>query len=250
MREVAIATRTKNKNILTFLNSNIKPKLNFCKIIITNYSDNNFAYLLFAFDDKLSSRIEKIIRDGIIEYIENSYKVDYLKGKIKNGTADSLTFETYIKVLSVFDKTTDQTAMERIIFFNQTFFIDSFLEFRLAPLKKHWDNLAELSSDNLMVFSSETFIEVIRFLLSTIDINSYKVKIICKNNIFKIYNMLNKNDKIKKIAECEDDIELISNILNNCPNYIDVYVSDGNANQAVDFLSNIFTNRLKIYSKN
>ena len=249
MREVALAARTKNKEILSFLHTNIQPKLDFCKSIITNYSDNNFAYLLFAFDEACSNAVERIIRESIIDYIESCYKVEYLKQKIKNPAADNLTFETYIKVLSVFDKSTDKSAMEKIIFFNQTFFIDSFLEFRLLPLKKHWDNLAELSSDNLTAFSTETFVDVIRFLINTMESNVYKVKIICSDGQFKIYNMANKNDKVKKIAECEDDLELISNILNSCPNYIDVYLNAQNSNQAVNFLSNIFTNRLKIYSK-
>ena len=249
MREVALAARTKNREILSFLHINIQPKLNFCKNIITNYSDNNFAYLLFAFDEKFSFEVEKIIRESIIEYIESCYKIEYLKQKIKNPVADNLTFETYIKVLSVFDKSTDKNAMEKIIFFNQTFFIDSFLEFRLLPLKKHWDNLAELSSDNLISFSNETFVDVIRFLINTMDSNVYKVKIICDNGSFKIYNMVNKNAEVKKIAECKDELELVSNILNSCPNYIDIYLNAQNRNQAVDFLSNIFTNRLKIYVK-
>ena len=250
MREVALAARTKNKEILSLLHTNIQPKLNFCKNIITNYSDNNFAYLLFAFEESFMNKVEGIIRENIIEYIENSYKVEYLKQKIKNPAADNLTFETYIKVLSVFDKSTDKSAMEKIIFFNQTFFIDSFLEFRLLPLKKHWDNLAELSCDNLTTFTNETFVDVIRFLINTMESNIYKVKIICNAGQFKIYNMTNKNSKVDKVAECKDDLELISNILNSCPNYIDVYLNSEKTNQAVNFLSNIFSNRLKIYSKN
>lgn len=249
MREVALAARVKNREILSFLHTALQPKLDFCKTIITNYSDNNFAYLLFAFDEVFAGAVEKLIRESVIEYIETCYKVEYLKQKIKNPAADNLTFEAYIKVLSVFDKSTDKNAMEKIIFFNQTFFIDSFLEFRLLPLKKHWDNLAELSSDNLTAFSTETFVDVIKFLINTMENNIYKVKVICKDGYFKIYNMTNKNAKVKKIAECEDDLELISNILNSCPNYIDVYLGAESKSQAVDFLSNIFTNRLKIYSK-
>ena len=65
MREVALAARTKNKEILSFLHTNIQPKLDFCKSIITNYSDNNFAYLLFAFDEVYTNQVEKIIREKL-----------------------------------------------------------------------------------------------------------------------------------------------------------------------------------------
>ena len=76
---------------------------------------------------------------------------------IKNPLSDSLAYNAYVKVLAVFDKATDTNALKDIIVFSQTFFIDSFLEFRLAPLKTHWRNLANLSSDNIALFNSQSF---------------------------------------------------------------------------------------------
>lgn len=249
MKEIALATRVKNNDILAFLQANIQSKLDFCKTIITTYSDNNFCYLLFAFDETFFAPIETILKEIIIEYIECVYKINYLKKKISNPIKEDLIFNAYIKVLSVFDKSTDVSALKKIIMFNQTFFLDSFLEFRLIPLKKHWDNLAELSSDNLSMFKSSTFVDVIRFLLNTMDNNVYKVKVICDDENSRIYYMKNKNARIEKVAECKSTIDLICNVLNNCPNYIDVYLKTSQDNEAVSFLSNIYTNRLKIYSK-
>ena len=82
------------------------------------------------------------------------------------------------------------------------------------------------------------------------DSDTYKVKVVCDNEKFKIYNIKHKNDRVKKIAECDNSIELVTNVLNSCPNYIDVYLTTSNENEAVNLLSNVFTNRLKIYSKN
>ena len=250
MREIALATRVENKSIIEFLQANIKYKLDFCKTIITNYCDNNFCYLLFAFEEEFIKVCEEIIRETIIDYIETVYKVNYIKEQIKNPLSNTLAFNAYVKVLAIFDKTTDANALKDIIFFNQTFFIDSFLEFRLSPLKHHWLNLANLSSDNIALFNSGTFIDIIRFLINTMDSDVYKVKVVCDDNVYKIYNMKNKSDKVKKIAECDSAIELITNVLNSCPNYVDVYLTTNSDNEAVSFLSNVFTNRLKIYSKN
>ena len=250
MREIALATGVNNKEIIEFLNTSIKTKLDFCKTIITNYSDNNFSYLLFACDEDYILPCETILKDIIIEYIESIYKVNYLKNRIKKPICDALTFNAYIKVLSLFDKSTDETALKKIILFNQTFFVDSFLEFRLIPLKQHWNNLANLSSDNLRMFNSGTFVDVIRFLINTMDSVVYKVKVVCDNDNFSIYNIKNKNAKVKKIADCHSSQELITYVLNSCPNYIDVYINTNNNSDAVSFLSNVFTNRLKIYSKN
>ena len=250
MRELALATKVSNKEIIDFLYANIQSKIDFCKTIITRYNDNNFSYLLFACEEKFVEPCEMILREVIIDYIESVYKLNYLKQKIKNPLSNSLAFNAYIKVLALFDKSTDESALGKILIFNQTFFVDSFLEFRLNPLKKHWNNLAELSSDNLTMFNSATFIDIIRFLINTMDNLVYKVKVICDGEHFSIYNMKNKNEKIKKIAECKNSTELIINVLNSCPSYIDIYINGNNSYEAVSFLSNVFTNRLKIFMKN
>lgn len=250
MRELALATKVSNKEIIDFLYANIQSKIDFCKTIITRYNDNNFSYLLFACEEKFVEPCEMILREVIIDYIESVYKLNYLKQKIKNPLSNSLAFNAYIKVLALFDKSTDESALGKILIFNQTFFVDSFLEFRLNPLKKHWNNLAELSSDNLTMFNSATFIDIIRFLINTMDNLVYKVKVICDGEHFSIYNMKNKNEKIKKIAECKNSTELITNVLNSCPSYIDIYINGNNSYEAVSFLSNVFTNRLKIFMKN
>lgn len=249
MREIALAAGLKNKDIIEFLHANIKTKLDFCKTITTTYCDNNFCYLMFACDEDFSCVCEEIIKEAVIDYIENVYKVNFLKENIKNPTNNTLGFNAYIKVLAIFDKSTDEKALKDIILFNQTFFIDSFLEFRLSPLKVHWLNLAHLSTDNIELFNSGTFVDVIRFLLNTMDNNVYKVKVVCDDEIFKVYNIKKKNDQIQKIAECNNPLELISNVLNACPNYVDVYLSSNSDNEAVSFLSNVYTNRLKIFSK-
>ena len=249
MREIALATQLNNKGIIEYLYANVKAKIDFCKTIITCYDDTKFAYLLFACEESFVAPCEEILKDIIIEYIETVYKVDYLTRKIKNPICDKLTFSAYIKVLALFDKTTDETALKNILLFNQTFYMDSFLEFRLNPLKKHWDNLAELSSDNLTLFNSGTFLDVIRFLINTMDNLVYKVKVVIKDEHYCIYNMKNKNAKIKKIAECNNSVDFITNVLNSCPNYIDIYLNTNEEYEAVSFLSNIFSNRLKVYTK-
>lgn len=250
MREIALATGVKNREIIEFLETNIRTKIDFCKTILTNYNDNNFRYLLFACDEKYVEPCESILREIIVDYIESIYKVDYLKTKIKNPLSDPLTFNAYIKVLSVFDRATDESALKKILSFNQTLFLDSFLEFRLSPLKHHWDSLISISSDNISLFSSGTFVDVIKFLLNTMESGCYKVKVVCKDDSFNVYNIQNKNANIKKVATCDNASDLISNVLNSCPIYVDVYMTDNSDNEAVSFLSTVFTNRLKIFTQN
>ena len=122
MRELALASRVKNKEIIEFLHANLTAKMDFCKNILTTYADNNFVYLLIAFDETKVEVCEAILRETIIDYIVSHYKSNYLKQKIKNPLSDSLAFNAYIKVLSLFDKSTDESALNKILIFNDTFF--------------------------------------------------------------------------------------------------------------------------------
>jgi len=248
MREIALAVGNKNKDMIESLYPEVQSKLDFCKTIITTYADNNFMYLLIAFDEGFSVPCEKILKEIIINYIEENYKVDYLLKKIKTPK-NTLAYQAYIKVLALFDKTTDVSALDKIIVFNQTFFLDSFLDFRLNPLKTHWNNLVSLSMDNISLLNSSTFVDIIKFLINTMENNVYKVKVVCSGDSFRIYNIANKNAKVKKVAECVTSIDLITKVLNSCPSYVDVYLENESLNEGVSFLSNVFTNRLKIFMK-
>lgn len=250
MREIALATQVGNKGILQGLSANIRAKIDFCKTIITNYCDNNFCYLLFACEDEFAGLCETIIREELIEYIVGKFKMDYLSHRMKNHISDKLVFDTYIKVLSLFDKVTDVSVLDKIITFNTIFYIDSFLSFRLIPLKRHWDNLIKLSIDNVASGNTSTFLDVIRFLINTMEDTTYKIKVICDGNNYYIYDMKSKNDKISKVAECDNAQDLISNLLNHCPSYIDVYLQSDKQSETVNFLSDIFANKLKIYMNN
>ncbi len=249
MKEIAIASQIKNKDIIDYLYSEIKKREDLTNTIITNYSDNNFSYILFACNEDFIYELENNLRKIIIDYIENVYKVEFFKKTIKNPLKDTLAFNAYVSVLSQFDRETDENALSKMMLLNQTFFIDSFLEFRLNPLKTHWSMMAELTSDNISMLNTDTFQDVIRFLINTMENNLYKIKVVCDKSHFSVYQMKNRDSKLKKTADYKNSLDLIANVLKNCPNYIDVYVDTKETNDAVSFLSGIYANRLKIFSK-
>ena len=124
MREIALAAQLNNKEILQGLSANIRAKIDFCKTVVTNYCDKDFCYLLFACDGEFTGLCETIIKEEIIEYIVGKFKVEYLSNRLKNHIGDKLVFNTYVKVLSLFDKVTDVSVLDKIITFNHVFYVD------------------------------------------------------------------------------------------------------------------------------
>lgn len=249
MYELSLACRRANQHSIEYiydiLNKYITQSNN---VVLTRHNDNVFCYILFACDEKKKEEFEPIIKQAIISYIINIYKCDFLKKNIKINLTDDFSYDAYIKVLSLFDKSTDENILGKLIMLNQSFFIDSFTEFRMSPLTAHWDELCDLAKDNSMFFlSSSTFIEIIRFLVNSMDTTCKKIKILCSNGTYSIYDVVEQSDEVKKVGDSFCKLDLISQVLTISPMNIDVYVNHDYNDEALGFLSDIYTNRLKIF---
>lgn len=249
MYEVALASRRANVDKLNYVYDILTKYLSDDNIVITRYSDNNFSYVLLAGDTKHKDKYESIIKQTVISYIINVYKYEYLRESIPCTPSAGLSYEAYIKVLSLFDKSTDEKILNKIIILNQTFFIDSFIEFRMEPLLVHWKELCDLAKDNTTFFlESDTFLDIIRFLVNSMEINCKKIKIMCNDNIYSLYSTQEVGDEVKKVCDSYGKMDLISQVLTLSPMSIDVYISGDRKDEAVGFLSDVYTDRLKIFT--
>lgn len=249
MYELSLACRRANQSSIQYiydiLNKYITQNTN---VIITRHDDNVFCYILFACNEKKKDEYDAIIKQAIISYIINVYKCDYLKKNIKISLTDDFSYDAYIKVLSLFDKSTDENILDKLIVLNQSLFIDSFIEFRMTPLIAHWNELCDLAKDNSMFFlSSSSFIEIIRFLVNSMDTTCKKIKILCKDGVYSIYSVIEQSDEVKKVGDSFCKLDLISQVLTISPMNIDVYVNNDYNDEALGFLSDVYTSRLKIY---
>lgn len=250
MWELALACRRTNFYATDYIYNIINKYITDGKLILTKYNDKNFEYVLFACEWKDKSKYEPIIKQAIINYIVDDYKCNYLKKRIKLEALDNFSYDAYIKVLSLFDKSSDQKLLENLIILNQTFFVDSFIEFRISQLMDRWNELCDLAQDNSSYFvNSGTFLEIIRFLVNSMDTNCKKIKILCNEGAYSIYHSAdNIEEVVEKIGESYGKLDLISKVLSISPMNIDVYVTSSADDEAVGFLSDIYMNRLKIFT--
>ena len=116
----------------------------------------------------------------------------------------------------------------------------------MQPLIKHWEELCALAKENFDFFvSSESFLEIMRFLVATMEENCEKIKILSNNGKYSIYNTNEMVEGAEKIDECTTPFSLISAVLKICPKTIDVYATDIN-DDAIKFLQNVYSERVRI----
>lgn len=246
MWEVMLICDIDNKRIINYVYKMMKNYLQDKSCVLTTHDEKNKSYIVFACASGKRDYYKEMIKLCIIDYIINVYKYEYLIKNIKNFLHDEVTFKSFIKLLSLYDKQIDELALKQCLNLNKCFYIDSFINFRMQPLIKHWEELCGLAKENFDFFvSSESFLEIMRFLVATMEENCEKIKILTNNGKYSIYNTNQTEDGAEKIDECTTTFSLISAVLKICPKTIDVYTTNIN-DDAIKFLQNVYSDRVQV----
>lgn len=245
MWEIMLACKNHNKRIINYVFKMMKNYVQDKSCVLNTYEENDNCFILFACAIGKKDYYKEMIKLCITDYIINVYKYEYLIKNITNFLNDEVAFKSFIKLLSLYDKQTDEFALKKSIILTKCFYIDSFINFRLKPLIKRWEELCVLAKENFSVFfSNESFIEIMRFLVATMEENCEKIKILINNGKYSIYNTNNMSECGQKIEEATTPFALISAVLRICPKNIDVFLTKEDS--AISFLKSVYNNRLNI----
>lgn len=209
MKELCIACRKDNAEMLYSLDKYMKNS--HCKII-TNFSDNNFDYLLFA--DNTDYAGKNRLKSAFLEYFINEYKYNYILQKI--GVNGNFFYKCCVKVLALFDREADEKYLLKNVNFTGKMYLDSFTEFRLPNLMKRWDEIASLARDNrFYALDYEDLFTIIGFLVSTMPQQTDYVQISFGQNSYVLKYGTN-------MREFKSRLDLVTAILRLCPSTIEL----------------------------
>lgn len=188
--------------------------------IFNIHKDNQNMYFLIASETE-ENKIKPLIIDFICNCIREDLKRRFILNNLKVKCKDDLKNETLIEALINFDRISDDAYIKNRIKLNNEFYIHSFYMFRLAELKKKWEQLLFITNQSgAFLKDDEIYLEVIKYLLDGIDLgddatiekidNTYVAKIENCNMFCKIdsktslVNFLIKNNPKKIVAKSID----------------------------------------------
>lgn len=250
MWEVEIVASQTNKRIINYIYKMMKSYVQDKSCVLTTFENEEEIKILFACALNKKDYYLEMIKLCIIDYIINVYKYEYLIKNIDNFMKDEVKFKSFIKLLSLYDKNTDEQALKNSIQIDNSFYVDSFIKFRLTPLVNHWKELCNLAIENFDYFmSNDTFMDLMRFLIATMEESCEKIKIIERDGKYSIYNIARNCKKAELVDECSTPFSLISSVLKICPKFIDVYAKN-KTDTAIKFLKNVFDDRITLIEEN
>jgi hypothetical protein len=260
MFERTISINSSKKIYLDYIKNKLKEPVKNAGGIIADTSAKSRAFLMVACDSSDSMAIELILKSCLIDVCCYLYKYDYLQSRLKLTAKSVLEQATFLKALVCFDSEGDRELVSGILTLSYTFELDAFINFKLLELKRRWTDIIDLTNENIKYLnSSDTFTELLKYLINTNKTKCSEVHIIQKNDKPYVcdskFNTLYEADRelaafvTGKIYENESEGSVIMNLINLAPKKIIIHDSVSMPKKEYNMIKNIFLERI-YYSKN
>ena len=244
MWEFCVEASKKNAHIIDYISQRLENVISSVDGVKSYITFGNSSSVAVGCPKKHYQKLEGALRVIICDAICEKMKFDYLKNHIVLSVSDEKLFDAFIKVYTYFDSEIERKIVLRSLFFKNKIVLESFLSFRLQPLKKKWEEMCNLTNTNSNLFlQSETFIELLKFLISNLDCKMNTVVLDLSSNIVLYEERGNALVALLNF-QANDDIGIITQIIELCPRKIKII--SGNNNEVVSLIGELFENRVEI----
>ena len=216
------------------------------EIVLTKMDSFGMTNILIACNSFERYRLISFLQEIICECICYYYKKEFLLSKLKLKTSDKIMEQAFISALLFFDKDTDKFIVNKYLNIDKKINVGGFFNFKLQTIKDKWDELIEIANDNeVYLYSNETFIELIKFLIDNIEIKNEVINIIPKQDKYEFCD--SKFDAV--ITKEVTEEKLLDNLIELCPKNINIYGTEKVPEHIKDVISKLFEKRVKFLTE-
>lgn len=217
-------------------------------IVVNVFSCQNYKVLI-AVPFEFKKRVAIFLCEKLAEIILTIYKKEYILKGLKFDKPKTTIMNVFLQTLFCFDSDIDKQIILERIKLNDKFYLGSFIDFRLKFLKCKWNELINLANDNIMyVINDESFLELIKFLISNLEHRVYAVNIFSKENCYLLCDIEGKviNDFLLDKNIVYDDGKLLTSLIALNPEKIILHCNNSLKDNLINNLYNLFSNRIEI----
>lgn len=241
MWEFFIETNQNDVKHLSYIEKSIKFKnVN----VITALNNNSLSIACEEkFKLKIIEKLKRIIAESIVLIYKEKYFLNMLN--LENLSAEFKT--AFVKCLILFDFEEDFFEVLNKLELNYGLVLDSFYKFKLKNLQLKWEQIASVCANNTLFLESETFLEMLKFLISSttpkrksIDVyfNGSNFVLADENNNIIVFNEALKTNNI--------ELELISGLITLAPKTINLHCAGMLTNNTFKIIYYIFNKKVNL----
>ncbi len=245
MWEICIETSINNKDYILYIKNKMQNTISAVSGVISLFENTDICSIAIGCKKQDKSKVAGVLRFILCDVICEKMKYDYLSKNVGLVPQDSGYFSPFVKVLTYFDSELERQIVMRSLNLTPKIVLESFLNFKLRPLKIKWQELCNLTNDNAGLFlQSETFLELLKFLIANLDVKRECIIVSMQDKCI-VYEEKNKNLISLASFDKNDEFGLLSSLIELCPNHIKVMNSKNNK-ETTNILSNLFEGRVEI----
>lgn len=200
-----------------------------------------FLTITCAFEN--ASAAKAVLIDVFIDCFLSTYKYNFLLERIVLPTIKEQEKISLTKALTYFDINIDrQLVYNALKSFEDDLFVESFLKFNLASLEKRWQELTALVDSNSLYFAkTETFFELLKFLIANLQSEGGDVLLTQKNGVLTLSD---KNTKCHSFDTREDAMNVVIKLISILPKKIKIEVADEAPSETIGVICNLFESKI------
>ncbi len=227
----------------------IRPFIKETKGVVISIFLQDAYKVLVAVPIEKREQAMSLLKENLAEMILINYKKEYIMSKLNFEVDHSVNMRVFLQTLICFDSDVDKQIIVESLNFDKSIYLNSFINFRLKFLKNKWDELVTLANDNIMyLLSEDSFVELIKFLISNLEYRCYAVNIFSKQNCYLLCDMEGKviNDFLLDKNIVYDDNKLLTSLIALNPEKIIIHCNSFLKENLLKNLYNFFSNRIEI----
>lgn len=249
MWEFCITIDKDKLEIKNFVYNQLSKYINNFNGVLTQLESSTGTDILVACNKFEKNRMILFLQDVISEVICYYYKKEFLEGLLQINIGDNITKQAFVYSLLFFDKETDKYIVNKYLSIDKKLNISGFYNFKLKSLKDKWFELIEIANENeIYLYSNETFMELIKFLIDNIEVKSDVLNIMSTEDSYELFD-----DNFDKItgdnALINKEENIVMQLITMSPKIINIYCSEILPNRLKTLICKLFEKRVNFISK-
>ena len=168
MYQITLGTDKSYCEWISVLAPRIKNRIKTSIVVVEENGER--VYLGVALKNK--GEADKIIQSILYDFFLKDVKAEYLYSTIKRYDANEFLVQVYVKILKRFNTFDERQVLAESLVLHSNFSLDGFYKFKLASLKEKWNELLNLTYNNLdLLMDENSFSLLIENLISCLPLS-------------------------------------------------------------------------------
>lgn len=242
MYEATVSVVKENGHLLDYVKEQLTPCIGEVDGITSELDETRRRYFSLACADTYRFQIQRKLNDAVSQALSLGYKNLFVRDLLKINK-NNFYQNVLVNTICIFDNEYDKQIVSRVVDVDKTLCIDGYYNFRLGAIKKKWQEITKLVSDNFYVLSDNTMIvEFLQYLLESTPSKVKQLSVSIDGDSFVLYGngdkVISPTLSLAKRTSCEEEVML--NVLFLKPQTVKIYHSDSLSRDFCEMLNALF----------